>query len=545
MLGYPNNLGIGAGSGNRHIQNSLYSVYAQDNWRIRRNVTLDLGLRWEVNTPRAAADGNAVNYQLFGGQLITPTVNNSGLGSALYHQYNGITNFQPRIGIAWQPEFLKDTVVRAAFGVSNFTESNGVNNLLTQNPPFETAHNVTFDPTTPLPASTLDQGFVGFPTGCTLALAEALDPTCFKGVNIHAFDVNLRPAVHYQWNFSLQRQFGNATTVQVGYVGQENQHLMNITMLQQGILNADGTVSSSPYLNPALVGTFTCPGGVPPCTQTPGLLGQARYTTSNGVSNYNAMQALVQERLTKGLQAQVNYTWSKCMSNTPGFYGQYGDNVATEAQTIAGWAFPQDPYHQMGDYGRCPQNIEHLFNGYVVYELPFGRGKQFGNGMNSVVNAVAGGWRLSSGFIFHTGFAQTIFAAGDPSGTHGFSTRADCVPGVPARVPMTFDPVTKGVHFLNPAAVTTPAAGTFGNCEVGAFDGPGYKSADLGIAKDFRITETQGVEFRMDVTNLTNTPIFNFGQEYSGQHTAGASNYGEIFTSQGSRQIQLVLKYHF
>jgi hypothetical protein len=529
MLGDPNNLGIGAGAGNRHIQNSLYSVYGQDNWRVRRNVTLNLGLRWEVDTPRAAADGNAVNYALFGGQIITPSVNNSGLGSALYHQYNGITNFQPRIGLAWQPEFVKNTVVRAAFGVSNFTESNGVNNLLTQNPPFETAHNVTFAPTTNLPPSTLDQGFVGFPTGCTLALAVTFDPTCFQGTTIHAFDVNLRPAVHYQWNLNFQKQFGNATTAQIGYVGQENQHLMNIVNLAQKQLNPDGTVSPSPYLNPTLLAE----------------VGQGRYTISDGVSNYHALQAVLQERLSKGLQAQVNYTWSKCMSDTPGFYGQYGDNVATEAQTIAGWAFPQNPYDQLGDYGRCPQNIKQLFNGYVVYELPFGHGRQFGNGFNNVVDAVVGGWRVSSGFIFHTGFAQTIFAAADTSGTGGFSTRADCVPGVPARVPMTFDPVSKGVHFLNPAAVAEPALGTFGNCPVGAFDGPGYKSADLGIAKDFKITETQGIEFRMDATNITNTPIFNFGQEYSGQHTATASNYGEIFTSQGSRQIQLVFKYRF
>ncbi len=532
MLGDPNNVGIGAGAGNRHIQNSLYSVYAQDNWRMRRNVTLNLGLRWEVDTPRAAADGNAVNYEPFTGQIETPTYNNNGLGKALYHQYNGITNFQPRIGIAWQPEFMKDTVVRAAFGVSNFTESNGVNNLLTQNPPFETAHNVTYDPLgTDVPGSTLDQGFVSFPSGCTLAIAEQVPPPvpnpCFSGVNIHAFDVNLRPAVHYQWNLSLQKQFGNATTVQVGYVGQDNQHLMNIINLLQKQLTPSGVVAS-PYL-----------------TNLQGLIGQGRYTESNGVSNYNALQALVQERLTKGLQAQVNYTWSKCMSDTPGFYGQYGDNVATEAQTIAGWAFPQNPYDQMGDYGRCPQNVKHLFNGYVVYELPFGHGKQFANGVNHVVDAVVGGWRISSGFIFHTGLAQTIFASSDTSGTGGFSTRADCVSGVPATVPMTFDPVTKGVHFLNPAAVTNPASGTFGNCQVGAFDGPGYKSADLGIAKDFRITETQGIEFRMDVTNLTNTPIFGFGEEYSGQHTAGASNYGEIFASQGSRQIQLVFKYHF
>jgi len=529
MLGLPNNLGIGQGVGNRHMENSVYAVYGQDNWRLRRNLTLNLGLRWELNTPRAAVEGNEVNYALNGGQIITPTLNNDGLGGALYNQYNGITNFEPRIGIAWQPDFLKNTVVRAAFGVSNFMESNGVNNLLTQNPPFETAHNVTFAPTTNLPPSTLDQGFVGFPAGCTLALAQVFSPVCFQGVNIHAFDVNLRPAVHYQWNLSIQKQFGNATTVQAGYVGQDNQHLANIIMLQQNQLNADGTITPSPFLNPTLLSE----------------VGQARYTLSNGISTYNALQLVLQERLSNGLQAQVNYTWSKCLSDTPGFFGQFGDNVATEAQTIAGWAFPQNPYDQQADYGRCPQNIASLFNGYVVYELPFGQGKRWASRVGRAMDEVIGGWRLSSSFVFHSGFSQTIFASSDTSGTGGFSTRANCVSGAPSTIPMSFDPATGGVHFLNPAAVTNPAAGSFGNCPVGAFDGPGYKSADLSIAKDFRITEHQGLEFRADMTNFTNTPIFNFGQEFSGQHTAGASNYGEIFTSQGARQIQLVLKYHF
>jgi len=531
MLGLPNNLGIGEGVGNRHVNNSLYAIYGQDNWRLRHNLTLNLGLRWELNTPRADQDGQAVNYELFGGDLILPNQNNHGLGDALYKQYNGITNFQPRIGVAWQPEWgwAKNTVVRAAYGVSSFMESNGVNNLLTANPPFETAHNVTFAPTTALPPSTLDQGFVGFPTGCTLALAVVFDPSCFQGVNIHAFNVNIRPAVQQEWNLNIQRQFGNSTTFQIGYVGENDQHLSNIIMLQQKQLNPDGTISPSPFLNPTLLSE----------------VGQARYSTSNGISNYNALQLVLQERLSHGLQAQLNYTWSKCLSDTPGFFGQFGDNVATEAQTISGWAFPQNPYDQMGDYGRCPQNIASLFNGYVVYELPFGHGRQFGNDVNGFVNAVAGGWRVSSSFIFHSGFAQTIFASSDTSGTGGFSTRADCVPGVPARVPMVFNPANDGVSFLNPAAVTTPAAGTFGNCPVGAFDGPGLKSADISLAKDFSITERQALEFRVDMTNFTNTPIFNFGQEFSGQHTAGASNYGEIFTSQGSRNIQFALKYRF
>ncbi len=530
MLGLPNSLGIGQGVGNRHVNNSLYAPYFQDNWRFRPNLTLNLGLRWEVNTARVAEDGNAVNYALLGGQIITPTVNSSGLGKALYHTYNGIANFQPRIGVAWQPSFVKNTVVHAAYGISNFTESNGVNNLLTQNPPFETAHNVSFLASTALPGSTLDQGFTGFPTGCTLALAVAFSPACFQGVNIHAFDVNLRPAVHYMWNLSAQHQFGNATTVQLGYVGQTNQHLSNIIMLQQKQLNANGTVSPSPFLNPTLLGE----------------VGQARYTLSNGISNYHALQAVFQQRLKNGLQTQVNYTWSKCLSDTPGFFGQFGDNVNFQAQTIAGWAFPQDPYHQRNDYGRCPQDVASLFNGYVVYDLPFGHSRLFGGNASKVVDAVAGGWRVSSGFNFHTGFAQTIFAGLDQSGTGGFSTRANCVPGVPQHVPFRPDPANPGrFEFLNPAAVSQPGPGTFGKCPVGAFRGPGYKSVDMSLAKSFSITERQTVEFRIDAVNVTNTPIFGFGDEFGGQHTQGAPNFGEITSSQGARNLQLGLKYRF
>src|SRR6202041_3258054 len=529
LLGLPNNLGIGAGTGNRHIRNNLWGVYGQDTWRIRSNLTINYGLRWELNTPRTPQDNNAVNYELFGGNLITAHSNNQGLGPALYKQYNGRANFQPRIGFAWQPGFIKNTVVRAAYGVTSFNESNGVNNLLTANPPFQQANNVTYAPTTDLPVTTLDQGFTGFPSGCTLALAQAFAPVCFSGVTTHAFDVNIRPAVQQEWNLNVQHQFGNPTSVQVGYVGENDQHLSNIIMLQQNQLNPDGTITTSPFLNSQLLS----------------LPGQRRLSLSNGIANYNALQVTLQERLARGLQAQVNYTWSKCLSDTPGFFGQFGDNVATEAQTIAGWAFPQNPYNQIGDYGRCPQNNKHLFNGYVVYEIPYGHGRRFGSDVNGFVNAVAGGWRVSSGFIFHTGFAQTIFASSDTSGTGGFSTRADCVPGEPARVPMVFNPANDGVSFLNPAAVTTPAAGTFGNCPVGAFDGPNYKSADLSVAKEFSITERQSFEFRMDMSNFTNTPIFNFGQEFSGQHTAGASNYGEIFTSQGARSIQFALKYRF
>ena len=541
MLGFPSSLGLGQGVGDRHVNSSIIAAFAQDNWRLSHSLTLNVGLRWDLNMARVAEDGNAVNYDLQTGELILPNANNEGLGSALYKTYNGWANVQPRIGLAWQPWFVRNTVVHVAYGISTYMESNGVNNLLTQNPPFETAHDVTFSATTTdLPGSTLSQGFTGFPTGCTLALAEAFSPTCFNGAIIHGFDPHLRPAVHYMRSFSIERQFGKASTLQVGYVGESTQHMANIIALEQTHLTpngndpftAAGTITPSPFLNPTLLATL---GN-----------GQARLTVSNAIANYNAAQATFVHRFDHGLQAQVNYTWSKCLSDAPGFFGQFGDAVATQAQTISAWAFPQNLYDQMGDYGRCPQDVASLVNGYAVYELPFGHGRMFGNGIPRALDAVAGGWRLSTGFTFHTGFAQTIFASSDFSGTGSFSERADCVAGAAQTVP--FQPSASNpllYQFLNPAAVTNPVKGTFGDCAVGAFRGPGYKTIDLSLGKTFAITERQTMEFRIDASNFTNTPNFNFGEEFSGQHTAGASNFGTIDSSQGARQLQFGLKYRF
>lgn len=530
LLGLPSTVQLGAGS-EKYFRSSLFGLFVQDNWRIRPDLTLNLGLRWDLNTPRYAVGGDEVNYALFGGQLELPNQNNNGLGSALYHQYNGRGNFEPRLGLAWQPKFLPNTVIHAAYAISNYTEANGVNNLMTANPPFQISHAVTFDPNSALPGSTLDQGFNGFPaSGCTLAAAIAEAPVCFQGTTIHAFDPNLMPEIHYQWNLSVQHQFGNATTVDIAYVGQSNQHLSNIGALEQKVLNANGTVSPSPFLNPTLIGFG----------------GQDRITLSNGISNYNALQTTFTHRFSHGLQAQVNYTWSKCLTDAPGFFGQFGDNVNTQALTVSAWAFPQNLYNQRGDYGRCPQDIASLLNGYVVYELPFGHGKPFANNLGSALNRVVGGWTISSDFVFHTGFAQTIFGP-DESGTGSLNSLASCVPGVSQTVPMHLTNVggTPLLTFLNPAAVTQAAAGTFGNCGVGSFRGPGMKTMDLSLAKHVFITERQSLELRVDAVNFTNTPIFAFGNEFGGQHTEASTIFGDISASQGARQVQLGLKYRF
>lgn len=521
LLGLPTTLGVGANAGNRYFNNSLFSVYGQDNWRVTDRLTLNLGLRWEVNTPRTETQNRITNYGIFSGQVFL------GNDAANYKQYNGITNFQPRIGIAWQPSWSDNTVLRAAFGMSNFAESTGTGNLLFQNPPFTIAHNLT-NVGLNLPTSTLDQGFSGFPAAsCTPALAQASAPQCFSGTTIHLFDPDFRPAVSRQWNLSIQHQFGNATTVQVGYVGQHVDHLVDIFLLGQKVLNANGTTSPSPFLvgNPTLKNE----------------IGQARLTASGAIQNYNALQATVQQRLSRGLQFQANYTWGKCMTNSSGFFAEFGDINPGLTQAGNDYFFVQNTLNPGADYGRCANDVASLFNGYVTYDLPFGHKRTFGANINPVVNAVLGDWQVNTIFNVHSGFAITAQAP-DQSGTGSGFPRADCIgsPRQGSHDLVTVNGVT-GLQWLDPASVAVPAAGTFGNCAVGSFRGPGLRTMDLSLSKFFPITERQSLEFRAEAINFTNTPIFARPIDT----VSSSSAFGVVTNAQGERNIQFGLKYRF
>jgi hypothetical protein len=524
LLGLPTNVGVGANAGNRYLNNNLFGAFVQDNWRLTEHLTLNLGLRWEVNTPRNEVNNQLTNYDTTTGQVFL------GNKAANYKQYDGITNFQPRLGLAWQPSFVKDTVVRAAYGLSNFGESTGTGNLLFQNPPFTIPHNVNYTGLNQ-PGSTFDQGFAGFPaSGCTPAAALASSPACFAGAGIHAFTPNFRPAVSQQWNLSIQHQFGKATTVQLGYVGQKVDHLVDIFLLNQKVLNPDGTISPSPFMagNPALKGA----------------VGQIRLTDSSAIQRYNALQAVLQQRLSHGLQFQANYTWSKCMTNSSGFFAEFGDTNAGLSQAGNDYFFFQNTYNPMADYGRCPNDVASLFSGYVTYDLPFGRGRQFGSSMNKVANAVAGGWQINAIMGFHTGFAFTAQAP-DKSGTISAFPRANCIaaPSDGSHQLVTVNG-TKGIQWVNPASVAPPASG-FGNCGVGSFRGPGLRDIDLSVGKSFPITERQSLEFRAEAINFTNTPIFARPTDFVSSSDPNFNTFGLVTTSQGARNIQFGLKYKF
>jgi hypothetical protein len=385
-----------------------------------------------------------------------------------------------------------------------------------------------------LPTGTLSQGFSGFPaSACTVAALQALSPACLSGATLHLTNPNLQPAVDQQWNLTIQRQLGSRTSVSVGYVGNKIDHMSDIFIFNQKVLNANGTVSPGPFAQPLI---NCCGAGNSPTI---------RFNDSSGIQRYNALQISVEQRAWQGLQFRTNYTWSKCMTNSLGYFGPFGDEEAlpgSVSQTGFGFFF-QDAYNAKGDYGRCISDAAGLFNGYLLYDLPFGKGRMFGGGAEGIANAIIGGWSIASNFTLHTGFA--LYPHGpDSSLTGSASPRPNCVAGVSqsGSGALTDPAITGGVvgiQLLNPASVVPAAPGTFGTCGAGSFRGPGLATSDLSIVKAFQISERTNFQFLTQFINLTNTPIFG------APNTSQGPTFGLVTSSNPGRQVQFGMKLVF
>ncbi len=550
-----------------HLRTDAYGFFVQDNYRALPNLVLNLGLRYDLFTPVNDINrDNMVNYTMVAG---TPEI------GANYNTYTGIGNFQPRFGFAWQPGFAPNTVLRGAYDISTYMEAEGLNNAADANPPQVALKTVKNNSGAGLqyPATTLDQGytpFTGSGADCNATLLAQFSPACFNSTHLHATDPNLRPAMDQQWNLTLQHQFKGTTTASLGYVGNKIDHMADIYMFNQGEWNATHTaVVPGPYLQgPVAAGA-----------------GQARWNASDAVSRYDALEAMLATRNYHDLDLSASYTWSKCLANSLGYFGSYGDEEgAGESQAMGFQEFFQNSYNPMGDYGRCVTDAAGDFNAYALYSLPFGKGKMFGPTVPTGVNEVIGGWQLAFDMNMRSGFAISESGAayqgdgsssgaldGNPngwgSGTGSWNSRPNCVPGVNIHGPEQWMQIggSFGKTFMNPAAVTQNPYGTFGTCPTGAMRGPGLKTSDLNVMKQFPIRERVNLTFQAQFINLTNTPIFSVPASWwgsfssceacNGVRTTGPNGgvggntdvgtYGLADGSDPGRNIQFALKLNF
>jgi len=534
VLGLNDSYGRGVSTGKTWQQSSnVFGFYAQDTWRFTDRLTLNLGLRYDAHSPWVEANNQQANYNIGTGNI--DLAGQNGASRGLYDGTWGGKDFQPRIGLAWTPAALGGkTVIRGAFTISSYLEGTGTNLRLTLNPPFTPAEiNSTTASGALLPPTNSTEGIATSASSASCAASAGY--ACYSGAFLRVWDPKVQPAIADEWNVTVQHQFAGNTTFQVGYVGQRGVHLMVPFDYAQRVLLPNSSCAKppctapSPYFaaNPAL---YSVLGGGTPTSDTPGA--EVSGTKSNGTMRYNSLQAVLQKQMTHGLQYQVAYTLSKCMSDSTGYYGAWNNALSASAY----W---QNVYDQRSEYAPCYYDATHVVSAYAIYDLPFGRGKMLGKNANRAVNGVIGNWEVSPIVSFRTGWPLPPQGAQDQSGTYSRGIRPDCS-GVPS-ITNTFLPGVGRQWFNNTGQITQPAIGTFGNCspQLGDLRSPHYSDVDLSLHKDFPITERFRLQFRTDFINA-----FNHVQ-YNAPTMGLGSTMGQITSAQPPRNIQLALKLYY
>jgi hypothetical protein len=265
--------------------------------------------------------------------------------------------------------------------------------------------------------------------------------------------------------------------------------------------------------------------------------------------NYNALQVVLRERVSHGLEFTANYTYGKSMTNS---FGNYGLNVSGFSGAF------QDYYNSHADYGPAGYDIKHNISGTAVYELPFGRGRQFGSNINRIADEAVGGWKFSTAVVSYSGFPETITSPDNTnSNTYGQARANQYLPLKVVRHSInnwygtdpSATPCTQPGSRINALGVAcafgVPASNTFGTSTNGSTRGPGYLNVDMSAFKDFVIFREQTLGFRFDAFNALN--IASYGNPDTG---VADTTFGQI-ASQGTpvrsqeRHLQFSANYRF
>jgi hypothetical protein len=508
--------------GHRHWRNA---VFFQDDWKVRPNLTLNLGLRWEYITPIYEVADRQVNINTFTGQLIYP--GDGEFGRALYKSYK--KQFMPNLGFAWTPGvFNNKVVIRAGYRFSSFLEGTGANLRLPLNPPFFAESDVTYDASAP---GDIRVGFADLPT--TRPTLDSPRVGANPVLQGRAWDLNLRPQFTNQFNFSTEYMLSNATSFTAGYVGQRGTHLVVPHEANQPL---PGT---GPFNTWAPINDRRPLAGLLPNVSNIAL------TESSGTMWYNSLQLSGRHRMSGGLELLTAYTFSKTLTDNLGYYGC--GNVASDG------AYWQNAYDRRANYGPACFDARHNFTVGGLYELPVGRGKKFAPSSRAL-DLILGGWNINYFLSTHTGFPVTVNAGAHQNNT-GQSVRGNVRANYyrplaePAErtVDRWFGPVdgifcTQNGVDNGTCAYGLPALGQFGSAGVGTERAPGYFNLDASIGKRFNITERHYFDFRAEFFNVLNS--VSWGPP--GRDMTSPGGFGTIGNQVNSpRNIQFGLKYYF
>ena len=513
-------------------QSFYYAGYAQDDWRITQKLTLNLGVRYDLDTPRTERY-NRMNFfdpdapsplaskvqqfpNLKGGVRFVGVDGNS------RSQYNTDTNnLAPRLGLAYQ--FNQKTVIRAGyshiFGPSNQAAQGTVGPFgFRIEYPWQTTNDNGLTPFNLL-RNPYPLGFRALPGAADGLLTQA-------GANLQSVLQDTITPWSQQWNLNIQRELPWQMSLEVAYVGTRGLQLsrngedgLSLNQLDPQSLSLGSALNQqvdNPFFGLGTGGFFASPK----ISRGQLLRPYPQFTdiiplySSGASSNYHALQVSFSKRLSRGILIDSNYTWAK---------------------NIEEGLTHQDSYNIRGDRGLSTIDIAHRFVISYLYELPFGKGRKFGANAPGVLDAIIGGWQFNGITTFQSGTPLTI-TANNTAGLFNPLTR----PNTNGKDPRFSGKVDERLNkYFDTSVYSQPAAFTFGN--VGPtvnIRNDGVRSFDLSLFKQFAPTERMRVQFRVEALNAFNTPRF-------GSPTTGvtAINFGQITSQANSpRQLQFGLK---
>ena len=480
LLGLPQTTGYTYARSPQYSRLWYLSAFAQDDWKIKSNLTLFYGVRYDYDSPAVDKYNVIASFNPASGAIVVPTetiaqqninpvfpsqIPIQTAQQAGFPQRSMRNSFKlaiyPRVGFAYRPFKSDSTVIRGGYGIFNDELSASLFSYL-YGGPFGVSVGYTNDFVNGQPLITFQHPINSSAGGIGLG-----------AVSIQTFDRNLRNPYAQQFNLTLEQNIGFSTGLRVSYIGTRTAKLTYARNINQVPASTTPfSQSSTPY--PLFYSTLLFQNG--------------------GYENYNALSVEVTRTFRHGLSYEAGFTWAKNLT----------DDDDTLANGIEGGVTAEDSYNLSRQKGNAAYDPRVSFVSNLVWALPIGHGGWLLNG-DGYAGKLLGGWRLSGAYLAQSGdFLTPTFSGPDPSNTNQFSGAAQRI--LPSSLPAGGRSITS---WFNPAAFAIPGSGTFGSGSFGALEGPSMNAVNLGLAKTFPVFRESQFELRGSFTNVLNHT--NFG----------------------------------